>query len=83
MCGKNGVWMLSPPTVCPPDVFPPRIVQRNARATAWMNHSYVASPGRDRWSEAWTDSRVDNPEVEKTTMNRENMLFAVKMRSWP
>ena len=25
----------------------PRIVHRNLGATAWMNHRYVASPGRD------------------------------------
>ena len=46
-----GAWLLHPPTVCPPDVFPLGLTTVTSAPPAWKNHRYVASPGRDRWSD--------------------------------
>ena len=45
---KNGLWLFHPPTVWPPDVFPPRIVHLNERplcpeATVILRHLHASS----------------------------------------
>ena len=45
----SGVWLFSPPTVCPPPVFPPWIVHRNETSIMRGSHRYNASPPCKRY----------------------------------
>ena len=54
-------WLYSPPTVCPPDVFPPRIVHRNAVSPVfvdvgwWWTNSLATSFQSMKHRKWWTN----------------------------